>query len=126
MNQNEIMVAAFISPTNEIRQLAKSIIGETNFIQIFIDTPLDVCPQRDVKGLYEKAQQGDIPDFTGISSRFEPPDDADIVAETLHQSDTGIAEVIFKQIQKKALRWNDNCLQIFTDYKIVLLYNINY
>lgn len=68
-----ITIAAFISPTNDIRKMASSIIGGDDFIEVFVDTPLEVCEQRDVKGLYKKARAGEIKEFTGISSPFEAP-----------------------------------------------------
>ena len=76
------MISAFISPTEEIRNLAKEIIGKDNFIEIFVNTPLDVCEKRDVKGLYKKARQGDLKNFTGISSPFEPPLNSEINLDT--------------------------------------------
>lgn len=68
-----ILICAFISPTNEIRQMAKEIIGEDDFLEFFIDVPLEVCEQRDPKGLYKKARAGEIKNFTGISAPFETP-----------------------------------------------------
>ena len=68
-----ITIAAFISPNNEVRELASSIVGKEDFVEVFISTPLAVCEQRDVKGLYAKARRGEIKDFTGISSPFEAP-----------------------------------------------------
>ncbi len=73
MNCGIILLCAFISPTHEIRQMAKEIVGEDDFLEVFIDTPLDVCEQRDPKGLYKKARAGEIKDFTGISAPFEAP-----------------------------------------------------
>lgn len=73
MNCGIILLCAFISPTNEIRQMAKEIIGEEDFLEVFIDVPLEVCEQRDPKGLYKKARAGEIKNFTGISSPFEAP-----------------------------------------------------
>jgi adenylylsulfate kinase len=69
-----ITMNSFVSPTNEIRKLAKNIIGEQDFIEIYINAPLEVCEARDVKGLYKKARAGLIPDFTGITSPFEAPE----------------------------------------------------
>ena len=66
-----ICLNCFVSPTQEIRQLAKDIIGENDFIEVFVDTPLEICEERDTKGLYEKARKGEIKDFTGISAAFE-------------------------------------------------------
>lgn len=69
-----ITIAAFISPTEEIRQMAEHIIGRDDFKEIFVSTPLEVCEQRDVKGLYARARRGEIPNFTGISAPFEAPE----------------------------------------------------
>lgn len=69
-----IVLSSFISPTRAIRAKAKAIIGEEDFIEIFIDTPLEVCEARDVKGLYAKARRGEIKGFTGIDSPYESPE----------------------------------------------------
>ena len=74
MNCGIILLCAFISPTNKMRQMAKEIIGEEDFLEIFVDTPLEVCEQRDPKGLYKKARAGEIKNFTGISAPFEKPE----------------------------------------------------
>ncbi|WP_099465510.1 adenylyl-sulfate kinase [Parabacteroides provencensis] len=68
-----ITIAAFISPNNEMREMASSIIGKDNFLEIYVSTPLEECEKRDVKGLYAKARKGEIKDFTGISAPFEAP-----------------------------------------------------
>jgi adenylylsulfate kinase len=68
-----ICLNSFVSPTYEIRSLAKEIIGEENFFEIFVNTPLEICEHRDVKGLYKKARKGKIKNFTGIDSTFEVP-----------------------------------------------------
>lgn len=73
-NTGVISLVSFISPTIEARQKAKDIIGAENFIEVFINTPLEVCEARDVKGLYKKARAGEIPDFSGISSPYEAPE----------------------------------------------------
>ena len=73
MNCGIILICSFISPTNEMRQMAKEIIGDKDFLEIFIDTPLKVCEQRDPKGLYKKPRLGEIKNFTGISAPFEAP-----------------------------------------------------
>ncbi len=74
MNCGIILLCAFISPTNNIRQMAKKIIGEDDFLEIFVDTPLEFCEQRDPKGLYKKARSGEIKNFTGVSAPFERPE----------------------------------------------------
>lgn len=68
-----ITIAAFISPTEEMRQMARQIIGEDDFKEIFISTPLAECERRDVKGLYARARRGEVKNFTGISAPFEAP-----------------------------------------------------
>ena len=67
-------IAAFISPSNSIRKMAADIIGKDDFLEIFVNTPLAICEQRDVKGLYAKARKGEIKNFTGISAPFEAPE----------------------------------------------------
>ena len=82
INCGVIAINAFISPTSESRETAKSIIGSDDFIEVFVNAPINVCEQRDSKGLYKKARQGLIKDFTGIDSPFEPPDNPDIEIRT--------------------------------------------
>ena len=69
-----ITIAAFISPNNEMREIASNIVGKDDFLEIYISTPIEVCEERDVKGLYAKARRGEIADFTGVSSPFEVPE----------------------------------------------------
>ena len=68
-----ITLAAFISPNNEIREMAASIIGKDDFLEIYVSTPITECERRDVKGLYAKARKGEIKNFTGVSAPFEAP-----------------------------------------------------
>lgn len=68
-----VTLAAFISPTDESRSMASEIIGEEDFKEVYVSTPLEVCEQRDVKGLYARARKGEIKDFTGVSAPFEEP-----------------------------------------------------
>ncbi len=82
LNTGVITLNSFISPTIEIRNFAKEIIGEENFIEIFINTPLEICEQRDVKGLYKKARAGEIKGFTGIDSPYEAPQNPDLEVKT--------------------------------------------
>lgn len=77
-----VVLTAFISPFKEDRAQAKALVGKENFIEIFVDTPLEICESRDVKGLYAKARAGKIPNFTGIDSPFERPEHPDIHLET--------------------------------------------
>lgn len=77
-----ITIAAFISPTDTIRDMAKEIIGEENFMEVYVSTPIETCEKRDIKGLYEKARRGEIKEFTGISSPFEAPKNPAISIDT--------------------------------------------
>ena len=77
-----IVLTAFISPYKEDREQAKKIIGEDNFIEIHVATPIEECERRDVKGLYNKARNNEIPNFTGVTSVYEKPDSADITIDT--------------------------------------------
>lgn len=81
-----ITLVSFISPFERDRQQAKNVVGEENFIEIYISTPLEECEKRDVKGLYQKARAGKIPNFSGISSPYEPPANPDIVFDTTGKS----------------------------------------
>jgi adenylylsulfate kinase len=82
LNCGIVTVNCFISPTNEIRAMAKSIVGEEDFLEVFVSAPLEVCETRDFKGLYAKARAGEIQEFTGISSPFDIPLDPDLILRT--------------------------------------------
>jgi adenylylsulfate kinase len=77
-----ITINCFISPTEEIRNMAKRIIGRDDFIEVYVNAPLKICEERDIKGLYTRARQGEIKDFTGVTSPFEPPATPDIEIRT--------------------------------------------
>ncbi len=77
-----IAINCFISPTEEIRSMARKIIGTENFLEVYINSPLNICENRDVKGLYTKARRGEIPHFTGIDSPFDPPLNPDLEIRT--------------------------------------------
>ena len=77
-----IVVTAFISPFRADRDAARALLEEGEFIEVFVDTPLEICEQRDPKGLYQKAREGVIKDFTGISSPYEAPQNPEIVVDT--------------------------------------------
>jgi adenylylsulfate kinase len=79
---NVIAVTAFISPYKEDRDLARRLLPEGSFFEIYCDTPLDICEQRDTKGLYKKARAGELKEFTGISAPYEAPDRPELVLET--------------------------------------------
>ncbi|MGL4806959.1 MAG: adenylyl-sulfate kinase [Bacteroidales bacterium] len=99
-----VTLAAFISPTNDIRKLATDIIGSDDFIEVFVDTPLRVCEERDVKGLYKKARAGEIKDFTGISSPFEAPENPALTIDTSAQSIEASVEQLLAYVLPKLNR----------------------
>jgi len=82
LNCGIVTLNCFISPTNEIRQIAKNIVGENDFIEIYINASVKICEERDVKGLYRKARKGEIKNFTGISATFEEPKQPNLVIDT--------------------------------------------
>ncbi|PPK88577.1 adenylylsulfate kinase [Neolewinella xylanilytica] len=69
-----LVLCSFVSPTREMRQMVADIVGQDDFMEVFINTPIELCEQRDVKGLYAKARAGEIKNFTGIDSPYEAPD----------------------------------------------------
>ena len=96
-----LVIASFISPFKEDRERAKTIIGEKNFIEIFVDCPLEVCEQRDTKGLYSKAIKGEIKEFTGISSPYERPENPFLTIQSGTMSVKEGVDYIFKNIEHK-------------------------
>lgn len=93
-----VTLACFVSPTNEIRQMAKEIIGEEDFKEVFVSTPIEECERRDVKGLYARARRGEVKDFTGISAPFEAPENPALSIDTskltLEESVNKVLELI--------------------------------
>tara|TARA_B100000768_G_scaffold38397_1_gene37154 strand:+ start:11104 stop:11709 length:606 start_codon:yes stop_codon:yes gene_type:complete len=96
-----ITINSFISPTIEIRKMAKDIIGPESFFEIFVDADLETCEKRDVKGLYAKARKGEIKDFTGISTPFEKPINSDLVLDTNNLTVSQSVEKIITAIKNK-------------------------
>lgn len=82
LDSGVIVLSAFISPFKADREQMKTIVGSPNYMEVFVDTPLEVCEQRDVKGLYKKARAGEVKNFTGIDSPYERPESADLVIKT--------------------------------------------
>lgn len=91
MDAGLIVMTSFISPFRGERDLARELIGPENFVEIFVDTPLEVCEQRDVKGLYKKAREGKIPNMTGVNSPYEAPLAPDVTVRT---QETPLAESV--------------------------------
>jgi len=82
LNCGIITICAFVSPTEKMRQIVKDIIGDNDFYEVFVSTPIEVCEQRDIKGLYAKARAGIIKDFTGVNAPFEIPGNANLTIDT--------------------------------------------
>ena len=93
-----IVLTAFISPFRAERQMVRDMMAEGEFIEIFVDTPLEVAEARDVKGLYKKAREGKLKNFTGIDSPYEPPENPDIIVNTVEMTPEEAADHIVRQI----------------------------
>ena len=96
-----VSIAAFISPTHAIRRMASEIIGEDDFLEVYVSTPIEECERRDVKGLYAKARRGEIKEFTGISSPFEAPEHPFISIDTSRQSLADSVKVLLEAVSPK-------------------------
>jgi adenylylsulfate kinase len=97
-----ITLAAFISPYTKDREGVKQIVGADNFIEIYVNTSIEECERRDVKGLYKKARKGEIKNMTGVSSLYEPPVNPDIEVITDNQSIEACVDQILKFLNKKS------------------------
>jgi adenylylsulfate kinase len=93
-----VTLTSFVSPTREIRSMAKNIIGENLFMEIYVNAPLEVCEERDVKGLYKKARAGEIKDFTGIHQPFEAPENPFLEIHTDQMSIEQAKDLILRNI----------------------------
>ena len=98
LNCGIITINCFVSPTIKMRQIAKKIIGKENYYEIFIDADLETCEKRDVKGLYKKARNGEIKNFTGIDSKYEKPINPSLMIKTSQLSLDQSIEIILKNI----------------------------
>jgi adenylylsulfate kinase len=96
-----IVLSAFISPFKADREQVKKIVGEEHYIEVFVDAPLEVCEQRDVKGLYKKARAGEVKNFTGIDSPYEVPDNPDITLLTHELSVEESIELLIEYVEPK-------------------------
>ena len=100
-----VTLACFVSPTNDIRQMAREIVGEEDFLEVYISTPIEECERRDVKGLYARARKGEVKNFTGISAPFEAPVSPDIAIDTskipLAECVRTLTELIIKRVKQQ-------------------------
>ena len=98
-----IVIAAFVSPYRDIRAQAKTIIGTDRFIEVYLNTPQQICEQRDTEGLYEKARRGDLAHFTGISAPYEPPEHPDLVIPTHELGIDASADLILRELARRGI-----------------------
>ncbi|MFT4600093.1 MAG: adenylylsulfate kinase [Arenicella sp.] len=94
-----LVICCFISPTEEIRSMAREIINAKNYYEVFVDAPIEVCEKRDVKGLYQKARSGELINFTGIDSLFEKPNGPNLVLNTHLQTLNESTELLIEKIE---------------------------
>ena len=96
-----VVISAFITPFEKDRNKIRQMVGEDNFLHVFVDCPLEVCESRDVKGLYAKARKGEIKNFTGINSPFEIPTTNDLIIKTAEESqDESLRKLVFLTLNK--------------------------
>ena len=96
MESGVVILTAFISPFRSDRQIARGLVNEEDFSEIYVECPLEVCEDRDIKGLYKKARNGEINNFTGISSPYEVPENASL---TVNTDDLSVEECVEKVIK---------------------------
>src|SRR5690606_19672794 len=96
-----VALTAFISPSQKDRDLERKIIGEENFVEIYINTPMEVCEQRDIKGLYKKARAGEIKNFTGLDAPYETPERPELEIKTEEQSIEESVEKVYMFLMEK-------------------------
>ena len=114
-----IAVCALIAPYDNVRKEVRATIGRAgSFVLVFLSTPIDVCEQRDRKGLYVKARAGLIPQFTGISDPYEPPDDADLVIDTTNTTPDAAVEEILAHLGSLGLLDTDGREHTGTDSQL--------
>lgn len=101
MDAGLIVITAFISPFKKDRRIVRNLVEQGDFVEIFCDTSLRVCEERDVKGLYKKARSGDIPEFTGISSPYETPENPELIVDSGNSTVEGCVEKMIFFLRKK-------------------------
>jgi len=101
VDSGSVVIASFISPLQSDRDFIKDIIGEEDFIEVFVNTPLEICEERDVKGLYKKARAGEIKNFTGIDAPYESPISPTVEIRTDEEEATASVERIINLLEKE-------------------------
>jgi adenylylsulfate kinase len=103
LREGFIVLNALICPMQDMRDLARNIVGTGNYLEFFVNAPMDICEQRDIKGMYKKARAGEISNFTGIDSPFEPPANADVVINSNILSIEDSVEEVYNFVKKKVM-----------------------
>lgn len=103
VDSGAIVLASLISPFRNERAMVREMVEPGEFIEIFVDTPLAECERRDTKGLYERARAGELRNFTGIDSPYEPPVDPDIVLETVGKTPENLVEEVYALMKTRGL-----------------------
>jgi len=98
-----LVICAFISPFRADRQMAREIAGPHNFIEVFVDTPLEECMRRDPKGLYAKAKSGEIPNFTGLDSPYEAPEHPEVTLPTIGRDADALADMLIDTLRERGI-----------------------
>jgi sulfate adenylyltransferase len=107
------VICAAISPYRSARNEVRKMVGSDRFIEVFVDTPIEVCEQRDVKGLYERARRGQITGFTGVDDPYEPPVDPELVLDTVNRNVEENAHQIIKYLEDQGLLSKTEISQIY-------------
>ncbi len=98
INSGVICLCAFVSPTRDVRNIVRTIVGEEDFLEIYVSTPLEVCETRDIKGLYQKAREGIIKEFTGVSAPFDIPQNAVLSIDTSDKTVEACVEILLDKL----------------------------
>ena len=98
-----LVIVSFISPFRSERRMARELMGEGEFLEVFVDTPLEICERRDAKGLYQKARRGDLPNFTGISSPYEVPERPEIRLDGASHPPEALTEQVLDELKRRGL-----------------------
>ncbi|CAJ1316423.1 adenylyl-sulfate kinase [Paenibacillus sp. CFBP13512] len=102
MDAGSIVIAAFISPHAQDRQMVRDLFEEGDFIEVYIDCSLSACEERDPKGLYKKARAGEIPNFTGVSAPYEAPQQPELTIDTEHESVEQCVAKVIAELERRA------------------------
>ncbi len=100
-DQGIIAIAALVAPKEAVRQQARELVGEDRYVEVFVDTPIEVCRERDPHGLYDAADRGDIPQFPGVSATYDRPDDTDLRVDTSVQDVDDCVEAILELLDAR-------------------------